>query len=334
MKVLITGANGLIGGYLAKKYSELGHSIIGIDNFSNSSYEEIQDVKNFKLYEADVSNFELMKHYCEGVDIIIHCACMPFEGFSNVSPNMVSRSVFDTTVSIASAGAANNVKKFFNFSSMARYGNNPNLPFQEEYVPTPSDPYGVAKVASENMLNTMSEIYGFKVMHIVPHNVFGCRSKWDDPRRGVLNIFINQALQELPMTIHNTGEQRRSFSFVEDAFSFAEELLNYDFKNKEVLNVGPDASETYLSINELAQIVKEETKSKSKFHYETKLNEVEEAWCSSDKVRKLFNWESKVEIREEIKKIISHIQKRGVKPFNYNYYVEIERFCPKSWLKR
>lgn len=337
MKILITGANGLIGSFLAKKYAELGHEVIGIDDFSNSDPELVSaEADGYKLFEADAGDLDAMNRYCNGVDAIFHTACLPFEGFSNVSPCEVSTSVFNPTVSVGTAAVNNGVKKIFNFSSMARYGKNPELPFREEMIPTPSDPYGVAKVASENMLNVMSDIYNiFKVVHIVPHNVFGKKSVWNDPRRGVLNIFINQILLEQPLTIHNSGEQKRSFSFVEDVFSFAEDLLNWDFKNKEILNVGPDTVETYLSINELADIVLAEIKHNPKKvfrNYIKKVNDVEEAWCSSDKVRKLFNWETKSDIKVEIKKIISHIKENGAAPFKYNFNIEINTVCPQSWL--
>lgn len=338
MKILITGAAGLIGHFLSQEYSKLGHAVVGVDNFSNSYPELVKYNDNFTLFEADASDLDAMNYYCDGVDIIFHTACLPYEGFSNISPYAVSKSVFNPTVAIATAAANHKVKRIYNFSSMARYGNNPNLPFTEEMKPTPSDPYGAAKVAAEDILNVMSDIYGFEVCHLVPHNVFGLGSRWNDPYRGVLYIFINQALQELDITIFGDGKQKRSFSFVHDAFSFTSKLLNCDIKNKEVFNVGPDEPATYLTINELAEIVIQETGSRSLIQRGIpKPNEVKYAWCSSDKIRKKFDWKSEcntsLDIKEEIKKMIDYVKIQGTKPFLYNHPIEINRLCPDNWKK-
>ena len=240
MNICVTGANGLIGNFLYKKYKESGHNVVGVDNFSNSPYRD-SDIIN-----GDCANLELMNDVLKNVDTIFHCACSPYEGLSNFSPRAITFSVFVPSVTVATAAVNNGVKRIYNFSSMARYGRqkcDKNKPFTELTQTMPCDPYGNAKVAAENNFNIMSEIYGFEVVHLVPHNVFGCGVRWDDMRRGVINIFITQALRGQRMSIHNDGEQKRSFSFVEDAFSFADQLLECDIENKEIFNVGPNLLE-------------------------------------------------------------------------------------------
>jgi len=341
VRILITGANGLIGNYLLGKFKGMGHEVRGVDNFSNSHRTESSNMVfvhrygDYKLKDlrVDCSNLNMMNMLCRNVDTIFHCACIPYEGFSNVSPVFITESVFNPSVVIATAAANNNVRRVYNFSSMARYGKNPNLPFTEETPTSGADPYGIAKIASEEIFNVMSDLYGFEVAHIVPHNVFGNHVRWDDPVRGVINIFISQALRGVPLTVHNDGSQRRSFSFVHDVFSFSDQLLDCDIDNKEVFNVGPDDDESYLSVLELANIILEETGSKSELVFVEKLNDVKEAKCSSEKVKERFGWESRSEIREEIKKMIAYAKTIDLGEFQYNLPIEIERKCPTNWRK-
>lgn len=329
MKILITGANGLIGSYLYNKYKEMGHVVVGVDNFSNSYKKD-----NTDILEGDCENLELMNKLCSGVDIIYHCACIAREGFSNFAPVAITKSVFVPSVVVATAAINNNVKRIYNFTSMARYGRLP-CPFSEDMIPSGVDPYGVSKIAAENVFNILSEIYNFEIVHICPHNVFGINTRWDDITRGVINIFIVQALKNEPLIIHNDGNQRRSFSFVEDAFSFAEQLLDCKVENKECFNVGPDSDDTYLSINELADFIINEIKSSSIKKHIIKINDVKEAKCSSDKIRNRFGWESKVNVYDEIRKMIVYAKSLKLTPLKNDdrFPVEIDKFCPNNWKK-
>ena len=72
-------------------------------------------------------------------------------------------------------------------SSMARYGCN-ELPFHEALEPKPQDPYGIAKVAAEQVLKNLCGVHGVDFVIAVPHNIIGPRQKYDDPYRNVASI--------------------------------------------------------------------------------------------------------------------------------------------------
>ena len=78
------------------------------------------------------------------------------------------------------AAIINKVKRIVNCSSMARYGTN-KIPFEETFDPSPQDPYGIAKVAAENILKNLCETHGVESTIAVPHNIIGPRQKYDDP---------------------------------------------------------------------------------------------------------------------------------------------------------
>ena len=71
---------------------------------------------------------------------------------------------------------------------MARYGSQ-NIPFKEDMLPLPQDPYGIAKVAAENIVRVLSEVHNIQYNIVVPHNIVGPNQKYDDPFRNVISIF-------------------------------------------------------------------------------------------------------------------------------------------------
>ncbi len=337
MKVLIIGSSGLLGNHLVEILYDNNYKIIGIDNFIGSYKEFVQRDKMI-FVEDDCRNLSLMKEISEDVDIIFNCACLPYEGLSVVSPYAVSTSVFDTTSCVATIAAQNNIKKVINFSSMARYGHGQeHIPFNENDLLKPIDPYGIAKVASENLLNNMSDLYGFEVIHLVPHNVFGTKyGVWNDPYRGVISIMINRLLRDEPIYIFGDGTQKRSFSFADDVLSFIPDLLNSNIKNKEVFNIGPDDPDSFISINMLADMVQSISNIKTKIIYCEKKGEAKHAWCSADKIKRYFNWKSNKKLEQGIYEMFEYISSIGPKEWNYDVISQVEiTKCayPPTWKK-
>jgi len=336
MKILVVGAAGLLGSHIVELLHKNGHKIVGIDNFMGSYRESAQKDKML-FVEGDCCDLQLMKDITEDVDIIFHCACAPYEGFSVVSPYSVSKSVFDGTACVATAAAQNGVKQIINFSSMARYGaGNPNYPFDENSPTKPIDPYGVAKLSSEQLLNNMSDLYGFKVVHLVPHNVFGTRfGVWNDPYRGVISIMINRLLRDEPIYIFGDGTQKRSFSFADDVLSFIPDLFDAHIKNKDVFNIGPDDLSTFISINDLAQMVQSVAGKRAEIIYCEKKGEAKHAWCSADKIKRTFGWRSQKTLEQGIVEMFEYISSVGPKEWNYDNLVEITRYgYPESWRQK
>jgi Nucleoside-diphosphate-sugar epimerases len=107
-----------------------------------------------------------------------------------------------------------------------------------------------------------------------------------------------------------------------------------DKASGEVFNIGPD--EDYISIKELANLCANETSYNGEHKFmPPRPQEVKYATCSSDKIRKFFNYQTKVDIKEGIKKNLEYIKKRGVKNFRYNLPIEINnKLTPKTWSEK
>jgi len=129
---------------------------------------------------------------------------------------VITKNTYGIATSVLSSAISNKVKRFVFCSSMARYGTQESLPFREEMIPKPQDPYGIAKLASELTVRNLCETHNMEYVIAVPHNIIGPRQKYDDPYRNVASIMINLMLQNRQPVIYGDGEQQRCFSFIED----------------------------------------------------------------------------------------------------------------------
>ena len=328
MKIYITGIAGFLGSHLAKRLKTLGHEVSGNDNLILGEIENLP--KNMKIDQTDCCNYDEMVKNLKGYDVVYHCAATAHEGLSVFSPNFITKNIYQASVSVITASIVNNVKKFIFCSSMARYGNQKN-PFNENMIPKPEDPYGIAKVASEETLKLLSEVHGLNYNIAVPHNIVGPNQKYDDPFRNVMSIFINRNLQGQPSIIYGDGMQQRCFSYIDDVIFCLEKLALDNNINKEIINIGPD--EETITVLELSKLVANETGfNGNPIFVKDRPKEVKYASCSSDKARKLLGYKTKTHLKDSIKQTADFIRKRGIKKFNYNLPLEIDsEITPETW---
>ena len=203
-RVFITGIAGFLGSHLADSFLADGHEVIGIDNMIGGYLDNVPN--DVQFYQIDCNDFCRVREQMKGANIVYHCAATAYEGFSVFSPHMVTQNTVTASTGIISAAVANHVRRFVMCSSMARYGKN-NVPFTEDMVPKPQDPYGIGKYTSELMLKSIAEVHGMEWVVAVPHNIVGPRQKYDDPYRNVASIFINLMLQGRQPYIYGDGNR-------------------------------------------------------------------------------------------------------------------------------
>jgi len=332
MHIFITGIAGFLGSNLAEYYLKKNFKVSGCDNLIGGSLDNI-DQKKINFFKANCEDFEMMKKITKNVDILCHAAAFAHEGLSSFSPVLITNNNVTGSVSVFTAAIVNKVKRIVYCSSMARYGNI-KIPFREEDELKPVDPYGVSKVAAENILKILSKTHGIEYNIAVPHNIIGPNQKYDDPFRNVVSIMINLMLQNKKPIIYGDGNQKRTFSDIDDCIYCLDKLLTDPQIISQVVNIGPD--EEFISINELYHLLS----NKLKFNLEPKYledrpNEVKEATCSADKARKILGYKTSVNLDESLDKIINYIRKKGPRHFQYNYPLEINNEkTPIAWKEK
>jgi UDP-glucose 4-epimerase len=332
MHIFITGVAGFLGSNLAEYYLKKNFEVSGCDNLIGGSLDNI-DQSKINFFKSDCEDFDMMKKIIKDVDVLCHTAAYAHEGLSSFSPVLISNNNVTGSVSVFTAAIINKVKRIVYCSSMARYGSI-KIPFKEEDELKPVDPYGVSKVAAENILKILSKTHNVEYNIAVPHNIIGPRQKYDDPYRNVVSIMINLMLQKRNPIIYGDGNQKRTFSDIDDCIYCLDKLLTDPNVVSQVINIGPD--EEYVSINELYRLLS----NKLKFNLEPKYledrpNEVKEATCSADKARKILGYKTSVSLDKSLDKMINYISNKGPKAFQYNYPLEINNEkTPLAWKER
>ena len=332
MHIFITGIAGFLGSNLAEYYLKKGFKVSGCDNLVGGSLDNI-NTNQVSFYKANCEDFETMKKITKDVDILCHAAAYAHEGLSSFSPVLISSNNVTGSVSVFTAAIVNKIKRIVYCSSMARYGNI-KTPFKEEDSLSPVDPYGVSKVAAENILKILSKTHQIEYNIAVPHNIIGPKQKYDDPYRNVVSIMINLMLQKKNPIIYGDGKQKRTFSDIEDCIYCLDKLMTDPNIVYEVVNIGPD--EEPITINELYRLLSNKLKfNLDPVYLKDRPNEVKDAACSANKARKILNYKTSVSLDQSLDKIIDYISKKGPKNFQYNFQLEINNEkTPVSWKEK
>ncbi len=254
IKVLITGAAGLVGSYLCEICLEAGYKVTGIDNFFRGS---IQNLKNalhsskFKFIEGDILNGPAIPG--GGFDCVFHLAAV-------VATKFFYEGVIDTfetncrgTKIMLDWSAENGVKKFINASSSEIYGHAQKIP-TDELTPayfdaveiTPRWSYALGKMLGEHIANSYSR--RFKVCHLRYANIYGPR---DIDENHIIPYLLKNIHENRKIIVNKNADHiRRSFLYATDAAIAAFQAAINGAGCGEAYNIG---SIEEISINDLIQ---------------------------------------------------------------------------------
>lgn len=331
-KVLITGVAGFMGSHMADEFLQRGYEVCGIDNLIGGYKDNVPE--GVTWWVQDLSDFDAIEPFFEGVDLVVHTACTAYEGLSVFSPALVTKNTSGILSTVLSASMKHGVKKFVHMSSMARYGTQEVVPFTENMIPMPQDPYGIAKYAAELLIKNVCETHGMDYVILVPHNIIGPRQKYDDPFRNVASIMINRMLLGKQPIIYGDGTQMRCFSFWQDVADAIMMACETDKVNGMVVNIGPDKE--FVTINELAKNIAEILNfDLDPVYMPGRPQEVKHANCSADLARKMLGYEAKVSLKDGLIELADWIKQKGAKEFNYHLPLEfITDKTPRTWVDR
>jgi UDP-glucose 4-epimerase len=325
--ILITGCAGLLGSNFSRYLLSKGYIVIGIDNFFGGYKDFLPTNENFKFYELNLETSDLNEIFNNhNIDCVFHFAAYAAEGLSpfirkfNYTNNVIS------SVNLINHCIQQDIKIVFT-SSMAVYGNQ-IPPFNENMVPSPIDPYGIAKFSIEQDIISANNQFGLKYNIIRPHNVLGIYQNIWDRYRNVIGIFIRRVLNNEPILIYGDGEQTRAFSDIKYYMEVFENLI-LKFNNQ-TYNIG---AEKYYSINEIATIVQNigiKFGYHSNIEYGEARHEVKHAYCDHTKAIQDLNFTDNTNINELIENVFTWAMSqpsRAVKNMNY----EVDKNIYKYW---
>ena len=200
---------------------------------------------------------------------------------------------------------------------------------REDMIPQPEDPYGIAKYAVELDLQAAHEMFGFNFIIFRPHNVYGEYQNIGDRYRNVVGIFMNQILQNKPMTIFGDGNQKRAFSYIGDiALTIGRSPFVKEACNR-VFNIGADKPYT---VNELARKVAEAMGVRFDVVHLPPRKEVGIAFSDHSACLEVFGPVSQTTLEEGLDRMATWVKKVGSRKSKEFKQIEITDGLPHSWL--
>jgi UDP-glucose 4-epimerase len=201
---------------------------------------------------------------------------------------------------------------------------------EDTTVPIPEDPYGIAKYAVELDLKAAQEMFGLEYTIFRPHNVYGVRQNLGDPYRNVIGIFMNQVMNDKPITIFGDGLQTRAFSNINDVAPIIARSVHEPFTKNQIYNVGADE---LCTVNELALMVETAMgRHTSNIIHLPERKEVYQAFADHLKMRKYFGWVPSIHLRDGLEEMARWAKVAGARrsrPFAGS--IELDKNMPESW---
>lgn len=325
--VLVTGGAGFIGSHVVDELLGMGCRIICLDDLSGGFRENVNPKAEF--VEGSINNESLVKELFARYhfDYVFHMAAYAAEGLSHFIKRFNYENNLIGSINLMNASINHAVKCFIFTSSIAVYGSN-SSPFDETMVPRPEDSYGIAKLAVELELQVSRELFGLNYVIFRPHNVFGERQNIGDKYRNVVGIFINQILQEKPLTVFGDGSQTRAFSYIKEVAPVIAQAVSAEAIWNQTFNLGSDE---VMTINELAQKVSAAMGVETRINYLPERKEVKEAYCSHEKIRAVFPATRRYSFDEGLERMIEWAKQHGSRQSNDFAAIEITKQLPDSW---
>jgi UDP-glucose 4-epimerase len=327
-RILVTGAAGFIGSHVALHLLKAGHLVVGLDDLSGGFEDHVP--RGVQFIRGSINDVELVNNlFAEHrFDYVFHLAAYAAEGLSHFIKHFNYTNNLLGSVNLINAAVNHEVKCFVFTSSIAVYGRN-QLPMTEDAVPQPEDPYGIAKYAVELDLKEAHEMFGLNHVVFRPHNVYGENQNLGDRYRNVIGIFMNQIMQNQPMTIFGDGSQTRAFSYIDDVAPVIAASIARPACYNQVFNVGADKP---YSVAELANVVAQAMGVPPQIKKLEARNEVVHAYSAHEKVHKYFGDLIKnISLEEGVNRMAVWAKKTGArqgKPFEE---IEVRKKLPPSW---
>ncbi|MDP2687649.1 MAG: GDP-mannose 4,6-dehydratase [Aequorivita sp.] len=299
MKILVTGAAGFIGSHTAERLAEMGHEVIGLDNFSAYYDIFLKELnakellkKNIEVLKLDLRTDDLAEKLPNDIDYIFHFAAHPGISSTSTFEDYFSNNILATQRLLE---FTDNLKKkpfFVNIATSSIYGLEATFP--ESVPPQPASWYGVTKLAAEQLVLAKCREKKLQGTSLRLFSVYGPRERPDKLYTRLIDCGLNNKLFPL---FEGSEKHLRSFTYVQDIVDGIVSVIGkVNVCNGEIFNLGTETESTtaqgIATVEEILQ-KKIETENKS-----PRAGDQSRTKANIDKARKLLGYNPQTTLKE------------------------------------
>lgn len=255
MKALITGVAGFIGSTLAERLLDTGADVVGMDSFTDYYPRAVKERNlagtrsrpGFRFIESTIQAADLPALLRDRTHVFHLAAQAGVRKSWGADFDVYIFNNIDATQRLLEACTGAGLDRLVYASSSSVYGDRVSIPMREDALPQPVSPYGVTKLAAEQLCYLYHVNHGVPAVSLRYFTVYGPRQR---PDMG-FHRFLRAALRGDPITVFGDGEQTRDFTYVDDIVAATMAAADRGVPGR-VYNVGGGSR---VSINEVLDLV-------------------------------------------------------------------------------
>lgn len=310
MKAIVTGAAGFIGSHLTERLLNDGFKVVGIDCFTDyypksikmGNIDKALKNKNFTLIKKDILEIDLSS-IIKGTDYIFHQAAQP--GVRKSWGNNFSVYVKDNilaTQALLEALVDVKIKKLIFASSSSVYGDAEKYPTKESFTPKPVSPYGVTKLAAENLCYLYAKTRNIPIVSLRYFSVYGPRQR---PDMG-FNRFINSIAGNKDLIVYGNGKQTRDFTYISDVINANINAMDCRCSPGEAFNIGGGCE---ISVLDSIKLLEKISGKKAKIRFlASQIGDVLHTAADISRAKHVMDYKPKIKIEAGLEKEYEWLQ--------------------------
>lgn len=337
MKILVTGAAGFIGSFVAERLVKDGHIVVGVDNLSNyydvslkrARLNRISIYQGFSFQQMDITDAGLMSAlFAENqFDHVIHLAGQPSVQHSRIDPVSCVNSNILGMLQVLENCRIYRVQHLVYASSSSVYGDSKDCEIDEHSdTDKPLSLYAATKKTNELMAHSYSHMYQLPTTGLRLFSVYG---PWGRPDMAPY-IFTKGILEDGIVNVYGDGSHERAFTYIDDVVEvisrihgkypksdFVEQTGNFVGVPFKILNVGGSPS---IRIDMLISLIASEAKVKAKINFHPpRTGDAKKLSCDSTCLQRVIEYSNQTEIEFGIAKFVKWYKSYSNSEFNETF---------------
>ena len=306
---LVTGGAGFIGSHVAEGLVRRGEKVRIFDDFSSGKRSNLRDFADqVEVIEGDLRDLEAVRRAVDGTLGVYHQAALRSVPRSVDNPLATNDVNITGTLQLLMACRDAGVRRVVAASSSSVYGANEALPKREDQELLPVSPYAASKLAGEHYCRIFTHLYGLETVSLRYFNVFGPRQDPDSQYAAVVPLFIQAALDGVPLTVHGDGLQSRDFTYIDNVVQANLRAMDAPDAAGEALNIA--CGERYTLMDIVHVIERELGRTLTCEHTPARAGDVRHTLADIGKAKRLIGFAPTIGFEDGMARTVAHLRRQ------------------------